>query len=788
MRKFIHCVFQKIIWIFYFKNINKIYENNNSISESSKNKIIARIRVFKKIIFLICLLFVWGLLIFSRLIFEHWSTRIICSAGFLGLGWSLILLTYNIFRGNFARIVLFVSVAIFGISIYEYYDTLEKEDKYSSTAIVIKVANDMNNALSSFFPSRGDTNLEEIGNKQKKNNDKQIDKANTLKLSVCLYVIYHSIAYLVFGIFTMSVWGRRLSNYFQYILSLDEDKFIFWGKNLEDTFVMLGRDIYKNKFDSKVIISLLDDCIINNNDETRLYDQLNNMQLVLNFYNIQSLPFEGLFASNHLFITNDEAWNLEACMILINERKKYKINNSIDIYIRLNDMDKNNLQGDDKILTDSNDTILKYLKTSIDNPEKLRFHVFKESELIAYDFIDKHPTALAPSIRNIIDYKIAKLRKEIKFKILLLGFGGLGKKLLSYIVENSQFLMDNQPQFKSPLYVDIFDKQGETFDIYKALRIDACLKYNLTFEKCDIFSSDFLNKINNKLCEYDRIIISLGDDTLNMEAFDLICKLRKIYNSKDNLEIFVKQDQSLFKQLSLNILNSDYDSIKGYKTNIFGLNSSIYTCENIIDEKKSYIAKYINIFYFIGYNKEVNTLWNNLSQNEKQSAYSAAERIKNALYVLGYKISDVDETNEFEKLKNKILGNEHIIQCLEEFDHIRWMASMLMKGVRPWEIHERTTRKEAEENNFKPSQINSHYRHGLLVDFDKIPYVLTILANLKRMSNPNSSCHSESIDLSQYTNTSSSKYYKNVLGVVHLLLFVLEKTGLKIQKISDKID
>ncbi len=812
IRNFIQFIFFRIIFVIINNFINGITIPVNSFVFNFLLFIcvLALDFVFKKIAqhnfiqyaYFIILILTWIGLVFFRLKWDFLFTRIICSLGILGTGWGMILLSYNVFRKNIARIILFISVAILGIGIYEYYDTWEKQDKNSPVEIIIKMANDMNNALSSFFPSRGDTNLNELYIRQDTKRDKNITNENIEKTAIYLYVIYHSVAYLVFGIFTMSIWGRRIANYSQYLFSIDQRKYIFWGKNLEDNFWILGEDIYKNKFRPKIIISLLDDCINNNNDENKLYDQLNNRKLSLIFYNTHELPFASLFSSYHFFISHDEVWNLKACSILLNERKKYRIKSKIDIYIRFDDNDKFDLQGiDNKNLTDINEIFLNVLKTSQAEEDNIKFHVFKESELIAREFINMYPTILIPSIRNAINHETAKLTEETRLKILLLGFGGLGKKLLSYIVEDSQFLTDNQSPFISPLYVDIYDKQEGTFDLYRTLRSDACWKYHLNFEVCDVLSSDFYYKMSIKLCEYDRIIISLGDDTLNMRAFDLIRNLKKIYKSKESLEIFVKQKQLLYNSIHV-VSDRDAKYIYEYRKSIFGVIPYIYTSSIILDEEMDDIAISMNyiLFYltpqiFKGtspfqiinsllYNDHfiykpkkdlVLKLWNKLDEGAKQATRSIAADVRNIIYLLGYEIAYEFESNDIKDLK-KIIENNAIKDCLAEYEHNRWVAYMMMKGIRPWIINENTTQEEAAISNFKMNQISTHNRHGALVDFKQLPYVEKILGDLCNQYHIKTTSHT-------YIDDNSSKF-QSYDYCINLFPIALENAGISVKKIE----
>ena len=79
----------------------------NNIKDISKKKERKnnRKRQIKKIVCFIILISCWAVLILSRLSWDNWFSRMICSLGFLGLGWSIILVLYNQTHENFIRIL-----------------------------------------------------------------------------------------------------------------------------------------------------------------------------------------------------------------------------------------------------------------------------------------------------------------------------------------------------------------------------------------------------------------------------------------------------------------------------------------------------------------------------------------------------------------------------------------------------------------------------------------------------------------------------------------------------------
>ncbi len=850
------------------KKINN--QNETYIINNTRINIIQR--YIKKCIIFFFLLFIWGILIIKPIwlqkllpnyflhsfiyISQDLFVRIICSIGFLGLGWTLILFSYGFFRKHTSLLlILFCIISLLGIALYAKYDLLYLQQERTLHTTILGSGNDINNALSSFFPSRGDIDVNQVqknydtnkANLYKNQDEKKakINSENESKNLICMYVLFHCIAYLFCGIMTTSLWGRRFVNHLHNIATLDKNKYVFWGQELDERCLILGQDIYNNRLHSEIIVSLFDNHIANYIDENRLYDNFYKNHFILVIYDENYFPFSNLFAPYHFFISDDEAWNVKGCIKLLEERKKYKIKKKIDIYVRLREGEKCNfyetildsLQFPSLSEKDSESAS----KTQKNILKNIYIHVFNESELIARDFINNHPTLQAPSVIKNINHQTFKLRNGTKLKILLLGFGGQGKQMLANIVESSQFLTEDQKKFKSLLSVDIIDKEKNTFEQYKALRSNACKKYNLNFNVCDVMSAKFLILMGEKMGDYDRIIISLGNDNLNMEAYLLLLKLQKTCDCKKDLDIFVKQCHLPFefiKQVNYGFKDSNLNE------HIFGLMSSVYTNAIILDESIDHIAKYLYTIYKIVNNtkynfktkraffsiihsilnnndaqynkiseKMVSREWQEASIDSKQSSIAQAIGLKNLLYLLGYKIIDNNienlswfnkllflmrsnisnrqNNNLFNVLKNQIISNYDIKDILAENEHMRWEAYMLMKGIKPWIITIFTTRQEVlikdpnKGNVADAKHVDDRYQHGALVDFKRLRYVDAVLEQLDQTHDLNASCYSLSKDIS---NLKSKKFNPSKLQIekynVNLLPFVLQKAKVSIAKIN----
>ena len=740
----------------YCKLLNRQNDSNYEKSEYKENN---NKRNTKKIIVCLSAIIFWLVLIFYPLYKPFYLSRIICNFGIFGCGWSIILWSYKYFRNNIARLGLFVVVSLIGILMYAFFDSREFCPKQLTCISVIESANDVNNTLSSFFPSRGDTDLKNLKKYEqdqdflgKQNNqvkDKKLPVIDNPKddegrmlcfrtnFEVNCYILYHSLAYLAFGIMTMSLWGRRLVNYIKSVMTLDKNKFVFWGQELDERCLLLGQDIYKKHLHSEVIISLFDDRISNFIDEYRLYDALNKKDLILRIYDTDNFPFNSLFAPTHFFITNDETWNVKGCIKLLKERKECGIKNKVDIYIRLSEGEKCILYED----------FLNSLQFVPENEKPfINIHVFNESDIIARDFVYKYPTLQSPTFKTNINHDTAKIRNETKINILILGFGWQGKQLLTHIVESSQFIKEEQPQFESPIYVDILDKNEKMFDQYKALRLDACKKYHLKFKKCDVMSSRFIDWMSVWIQNYDRIIISLGEDSMNLEICSLIQKLQRINGCKEHLEIFVKQNHLLSSSTNEELGRTSQSNIPIY----FGMISSVYTNDIILQENIDTIAKYLNLAYDCQKNNKdfaiemknwdsVNKKWISLPLVEQHSNRSQAEGIRNILLLLGYDIKfTLASKNEecqkimYSQIERKMRENkDDLLLTLAKSEHLRWSAFELMQGIKPWIINETTTVKEAAENNFMANQVKKHFRHAALVEFEQLSTVDQKLEKLK---------------------------------------------------------
>ena len=755
------------------------------------------------------------LICFFPCVEEHITIRIICSIGVLGLGWTCILISYGFFRTySEYLIIIFCIISIAGIVLYAYHDSYNKISKGKALSIIIESVNDVNNALSSFFPSRGDTDIKDLKNHYKENEKQEINENVTIVKTdksgnqnkkqnndkyesnekIFFYVFFHCIAYLFSGIMTTTLWGRRCVNHLHNMVTFDKNKYVFWGKELDERCQILGQDIYNNRPFSEIIISLFDDHIANYIDENRLYDTFYNNNFILRIYNEKHFPASNLFAPYHFFISEDEEWNVKGCIKLCEERQNFGINKEVHIYIRLGEGEKRLIY--DGVLNAWNKNVAK---------NKINLHVFNESELIARDFVNKHPMLMAPSVINNINHDSAKLKTDAKLNVLMLGFGWQGRQLLTKIVENSQFLVEGQDEeFCSPLSVDIIDKRIDAYDQYRKLREDACDKYHLKFEKQDIFSESFINwlevgKNNNKLMQYDRIIISIGDDTLNLEAFTLMHKLQLIYGSKENQLIFVKQNKSLLENFNKNEIEKmkkGNDEINKFENGIFGTYSSIYTNEMILDEKIDTIAKYLHTIYKfmnckmsidekvikiskylndipknkkkkIKIDKRVKKNWQQETLYNKQSTRAQAEGVRNLLILLGFNISSTIQSDKCIDLLQERMSQNILVDVLAENEHLRWMSYMLMQGIKPWAIDEQTTVEEVKESDYKANQVKIHYRHADLVPFKDIPRVDELFNRLNGIVEPfNSPSPSQEYDYN-----------------VKLIPQILKVSGIKIEEL-----
>jgi hypothetical protein len=224
------------------------------------------------------------------------------------------------------------------------------------------------------------------------------------------------------------------------------------------------------------------------------------------------------------------------------------------------------------------------------------------------------------------------------------------------------------------------DKEMKT----KKGRFEACFpgllsNYNIEFVETEPGRTSFYDLIKQQANKLDYIILTLGNDDLNIQtATDLQQFLLRSTTKRIRIIAQVKDDTNY------NLL---FNPAKQVVLSIFGREKDIFT-ENIIvrgDMEKT--AKKIHEYY--NSKKEEGPKqqsWHELSVIKQLSNISAANHIYTKLTLSGLTAEDVKQFETIEDFVN-YLGSERFENLARE-EHLRWNALHFANGWNTWYLGE----------------------------------------------------------------------------------------------------
>jgi len=481
-------------------------------------------------------------------------------------------------------------------------------------------------------------------------------------------------------IFAATIWAA-----YRFIIEILAPK---WWQTQKQYFPCSNRYLFAGAGEQAKILAkdlLKDHClcifIVSNEQENdkALFEEIRDMGAIVLYANFEEETMT--FPKNIdkvFFVEEDEDFNMEMADRLLKQLNKKK---NTHFYIR----------------TESREFysyIKKYTNAEI--------HIFNQSDLTAGQFVKKHPMLNSPNIK--IDYE--KLHVIGEFNVLFLGFGWQGEELLKKCVCDSQFV-------GSTFRATIIDKDFETLHGDYPVLFDECIKhYNLQFRPEKIGSKALYEWLDIQIHKFNRIIIALGSDKINIDTAEKITKLlykKGITNTKEIVFALIQKLKSY---------SGDFTS--------FGNLEEIYTKEMIVNEEEDAIAKMVNYVYyrddvplfeeFTEENKKnIETIWRETSLFDKDSSRAVARNIDNILEIVKKKnFSNLDQAE---------------MDIIAENEHLRWNAFHFVSGIRKWELN------EINNNNAKLRDNNKNLlKHGCLVPFselDKITKKVRNLGNVK---------------------------------------------------------
>jgi len=415
-------------------------------------------------------------------------------------------------------------------------------------------------------------------------------------------------------------------------------------------------------------------------DDNALYNELRKMKAIVLYTNFEDDAMCFLKRKNNkfFFLEEDENFNMEMSVRLLKQLKNSK--KEIHIYIR----------------TESKE-FYSYIERTINNKaeyENIEIHIFNQSDLTARLFVKNYPMLKAPKID--IDHKALRVNGE--FNVLFLGFGWQGQELLKKCVCDSQFV---DSKFRATIIDRDFETRYSDYPVLYDECYDECIKeYNLEFKTETVGSKEFYKWLITDACKFNRIIIALGDDNINIDTAEKITKILQKQGIPDTEEIVFARVQQL---------ESYSEDFKA-----FGKLTEIYTKKVVVNEVEDEIAKMVNYVYnheekdFEEFTKDdkkkIKKEWKPTILFHKDSSRAVYQNIKN--------IMNITEGKDILKLDKKQLD------IIAENEHRRWNAFHFVNGIRKW------NREEINTNNAKLKDKNGNLlKHGCLVPFKELDNV-----------------------------------------------------------------
>lgn len=569
-------------------------------------------------------------------------------------GWVLFV-SYEPFKSNIVRIASFAVLFLWGAWIYNEMSKLVYPGEFC------RFLDAANNSLSVFFPSRG-TYLE---------SEDVVPPWLLLQ-----YHLFQFAVYLYIGAIAFSFFGRRLVSWARRHLASCESLNVYWGLSPQ------GIQLARNTSDGRNLFRLPREILADRELCRRETDRLDAEGFLCDFTDFEDVREFLPRAKRHMFLSDNPHWNVKMAKKLADHlASSRKRGEKPSVYIRI-----------DK------ETDISFLDGWANRAKAfLEIHIFSEPILVARDFVRRHPMLDCPGIS--IDTETAAVTGE--FRVLLLGFGCRGEELLKNIICDARF---KGTTFRA----DVIDRDPMSFEPFVCRCPEAVREYGLSFHPMDVAGTEFDHRFRAVLGGYNRILVCLGRDELNLETAEILTRM------------FKDQGLTPAKGTIFAMVNSGepYEyCAEDCPCTLFGRYSDIYRREALIDENTDAIAKFLNKQWDAAA-PDVQTAWMGTSFFNQESSRSSAAGQRNLLRLIGCDIGEAGDSGI--PAEQVAAGIEKNIVTLAENEHLRWNAFHFVHGIHPWDL-ENPPLAQAEKK--KANQIARYNRHAALVPFDRLPDV-----------------------------------------------------------------
>ncbi len=581
---------------------------------------------------------------------------------------------------NIFLVIIFVCGVLSYCSYYNgVYDDTQNSSFYRKAFSAI---HNSSSVAAAFFPSRGEYEIANNGTDE----DKEIEGTTLVG-----YGLFHVFVYIFFGYFLIGVWGFRFINRVRFAFSSCSRQHFFWCESIEPKMLAMAKSFNENDLCSQITFSISEMKYIDSDLKT-VFRDMNHEGFCLKLRKDGQVHDRKkcLNAAEHFFISDNFYWNIDQAEAFLRKRAEKKCRRQVKIYIRIN-----------------NDVGKRYFTNWADSyckEKNVEIILFDETAMLARKFVKEfHMLQTLPP--NAVNHETARIKDGNSFKVLMIGFGGIGKTLLEYIVCDSQFLLENGK--KIPFSADIIDSNAAMCDLYRTQCKDVCSDFGFSFKNWQVPSKEFYDFINDykKLKEYNRIVVALGDVGLNIDTVELLENvIRKNIdlNAADPYEEFDSWKNKIV------LVSPELDcSVFAKRTDkevfsVFGGNYEVYKDFDQLDREVIANAKAINHRYSLFADSKItaNEAWLQCDMYNKDSSIASAFGFYNLKLLLGDTVPEGEKYNQWKK-------------ACGEMEHLRWMAYVrLCEGMSSWK---KTSSRTVSANQ------RDFMRHAAIADFDELP-------------------------------------------------------------------
>ncbi|MFI3239168.1 MAG: hypothetical protein R3Y22_01050 [Bacteroidales bacterium] len=633
-----------------------------------ETKTVRKIVNFVRLFGIVALLLLISLLGLLLTVYEHnccWLSvkmidvigKAIASLSILFAAWLIISILYSYMKRSYVIIGSFVLMYLFGIFVYDG-SHIPVGDEVVNNDNITNILAPINSTLSAFFPSRGD-----------------YSKVNKLE-NPLLFHTFHICTYFFVALFMFSLLGRKMLNRSSHLLISYRHRNIFWGYS--DNGLALAESLECSYKSDYAIFVLQEKDEYEKNSDNYRFDQINMIEGIVLYADFQSVKtnVRSYSGARHFFMTEDQDLNVKMALRVLNGLlTNVKLKHITKLYIRCE------LEG-----------IKAFFDKKIGERNDIQVHIYNHSDITARTFVADNP---------IIDHPALEIKKESctvegQMNVLFLGLGWTGLELLKKTVCDAQFIGDNYHFSATVIDKDFSDKHGRYKYLFEDATDKTCgaITFNPEWEgkRVDCTNGelfyDWLNA-DDRILKFERIIVALGDDELNINTAIHLTKFRMRKQPLD------KSFEKIFAHVR-NFQKYKYYMSSESLINVFGDLKQTNSCEVMINESLNRAGMLVNYIYFkadieqftedefdkiVSEWSDIESFWLGLSDFDKLSSSAVAMNISNIIKFAGNNDDDLKEA----------LKNSNFLEACAEMEHLRWNAFHYVNGIINWGINDFTT-------------------------------------------------------------------------------------------------